>query len=73
MIAQAIVEGSPVLLLDEPTNHMDLDAVEVLEEALKLYKGIIICISHDRDFISKICNKTLELDKKKGIATARLL
>lgn len=50
-----------ILLLDEPTNHLDLDAIEWLEEYLKVYKGTIIIISHDRFFLDSITNKTLEM------------
>lgn len=43
-----------VLILDEPTNHLDLEAIEALKEVLKTYKGTIIVVSHDRDFIEQI-------------------
>lgn len=70
MIARAIVEEVPLLILDEPTNHMDLPSLEVLEEALTRYEGMIICISHDRDFIEKVCNLSLHLEKKEGVTEA---
>lgn len=67
MISKAIVEGAPTLLLDEPTNHMDLAAIEVLEEALQKYEGILILISHDAEFVERVCDKKLEiLDRKNG-------
>lgn len=50
-----------ILLLDEPTNHLDLDAIEWLEEYLKVYKGTIIIISHDRFFLDSITSRTFEL------------
>lgn len=50
-----------ILLLDEPTNHLDLDAIEWLEDYLKMYKGTVLIISHDRYFLDAITSKTLEL------------
>lgn len=69
VIAQAIVNASPLLVLDEPTNHMDLAAIEVLEQALTEYRGSMICISHDAEFIKRVCNLELRLVKS-GVETA---
>lgn len=72
IIAEAIVKKSSILVLDEPTNHMDLDAIEILEEALGLFQGILICISHDESFIKKLCNLKLHLVKKSNKTKANL-
>jgi ATP-binding cassette subfamily F protein 3 len=50
-LAQALVSRSDLLLLDEPTNHLDLDAVVWLEKWLAGYRGTLIVVSHDRDFL----------------------
>ena len=50
------------LILDEPTNHIDIDTKEMLEEALKEYKGTILFISHDRYFINKLAEKIFTIE-----------
>lgn len=50
-LAKALMTRSDMLLLDEPTNHLDLDAVIWLEQWLEEYKGTLLIISHDRDFL----------------------
>lgn len=51
-----------LLIMDEPTNHIDIDTKEVLEEALQEYKGTLFFISHDRYFINKLAQKTLNIE-----------
>ncbi len=53
-LARALMCRSDLLLLDEPTNHLDLDAVIWLESWLKTYNGMLLLISHDRDFLDAI-------------------
>ena len=58
----AILLSSPdILLLDEPTNHLDLAALEWLERFLKTWDGTLIVVSHDRYFLDRVTNRTLEI------------
>jgi len=50
-----------VLLMDEPTNHMDMESIESLNLALDLYKGTLIFVSHDRQFVSSLATRILEI------------
>lgn len=64
-LAQALLCRSDLLLLDEPTNHLDLDAVIWLERWLSLYRGTLILISHDRDFLDPIIDHVLHIEQQK--------
>lgn len=56
-----------VLLLDEPTNHMDMESIESLNLALEKYTGTLIFVSHDREFVSSLATRILEIQKNKII------
>jgi len=60
-LAAALLADPDLLLLDEPTNHLDLAALEWLERFLKDWDGTLIVISHDRYFLDKVTNRTLEI------------
>ncbi|KJV77104.1 ABC-F family ATP-binding cassette domain-containing protein [Orientia tsutsugamushi] len=62
-LAKVLASHAEILLLDEPTNHLDIQAIEWLESYVKSYKGSIICISHDRAFLTAISNKVWWLDR----------
>lgn len=64
-LAKLLLSKSDILLLDEPTNHLDIKSVEWLESFLKNYNGAVFVISHDRYFLNKITNKTVELENRK--------
>ena len=53
------------LILDEPTNHIDIDTREMLEEALKEYKGTVLFVSHDRFFINTIADRIINIENYK--------
>lgn len=55
------LENYDLLLLDEPTNHLDMMSISELVDAISLYEGTLVIISHDRDFVDKTCNKLLYL------------
>ncbi|HBJ2611024.1 thiamine ABC transporter substrate-binding protein [Clostridium botulinum] len=60
-LCKLLLQSPDILLLDEPTNHLDLTAINWLEEYLKVYKGTVLIISHDRYFLDEITNQTFEL------------
>jgi ATP-binding cassette subfamily F protein 3 len=62
-LARALMCRSDLLLLDEPTNHLDLDAVIWLESWLRQYRGTLLLISHDRDFLDSICDQILHIEQ----------
>jgi ATP-binding cassette subfamily F protein 3 len=64
-LAQALICRSDMMLLDEPTNHLDLDAVIWLETWLKEYKGTLLLISHDRDFLDAVVTHMLFIEQQR--------
>ena len=64
-VARALMCRSDLLLLDEPTNHLDLDAVLWLEQWLQDYRGTLLLIAHDRDFLDQICNRIVNIEQGK--------
>jgi ABC transport system ATP-binding/permease protein len=62
LLAQALVDEPDVLLLDEPTNHLDIDAIAWLENFLLQYKGTLIFVTHDREFLQRLATRIIELD-----------
>ena len=61
-LARALMCRSDLLLLDEPTNHLDLDAIIWLENWLCSYTGALLVISHDRDFLDRVCTHILHIE-----------
>ena len=55
-----------VLIMDEPTNHMDMEAIEALNQALLAFDGTLIFVSHDREFVSSLATRVVEI-KDQGI------
>ena len=62
-LAKALINEPDILLLDEPTNHLDLEVIEWLENYLNKYNGTIICVSHDRTFLSNVTDKVFWIDR----------
>jgi ATP-binding cassette subfamily F protein 3 len=61
-LARALMCRSDLLLLDEPTNHLDLPAILWLERWLKRYEGILLIVSHDRDFLDQVCTRIAHIE-----------
>jgi len=63
LLAQCLFSDPDILLLDEPTNHLDILSTQWLEDFLKKkFKGILLLISHDHDFLNSTCNNILDID-----------
>ena len=62
--ARLLYSNPEIMLLDEPTNHLDVTTKDYVTNYLKYYKGTILVISHDVDFLNKITTKTLFIDKR---------
>lgn len=62
-LACALVREPDILILDEPTNHLDIPAIEWLEKQLQDFNGALLLVTHDRDFLQKITNTIVEIDR----------
>lgn len=60
-LAKLLLRQHDVLLLDEPTNHLDIESIEWLEDFLSSRKGSLLLVSHDRKFLDKVTNRTVEI------------
>ncbi|MFN8535047.1 MAG: ABC-F family ATP-binding cassette domain-containing protein [Dehalococcoidia bacterium] len=63
-LARLLLGRSELLLLDEPTNHLDSNAIEWLEEYLTSHPRTVLIVSHDRYFLDRVTNRTLELENQ---------
>jgi len=59
MLARALAKPSNLLVLDEPTNDLDLETLDLLEEMIADYPGTVILVSHDRDFLDRVCTSVV--------------
>ena len=63
-LARALMTRADLLLLDEPTNHLDLDAMVWLERWLTSYEGIVLVISHDREFLDRSVTRIAHIEDR---------
>ena len=61
VFAKLTLQKPNVLLMDEPTNHLDMECIESLNSALEKYKGTLIFVSHDREFVSSLATRIIEM------------
>ena len=61
LFGKLMMMDTNVLIMDEPTNHLDMEAIEALNNALAAYEGTIIFVSHDREFVSSLATRVIEI------------
>ena len=64
-LAKLLLQKNDLMLLDEPTNHLDMESIMWLESFLKDYPGAIVLVSHDKQFMTSVCNRTFDINNKK--------
>lgn len=65
LFGKLMLADDNVLIMDEPTNHLDVEAIEALNIALEHYEGTLIFVSHDREFVSSLATRVIEIKDKK--------
>jgi len=65
-LAKLLMKPCNFLIMDEPTNHLDIRSKEVLQEALNLFEGTALIVSHDRSFLDGVVTKVLEISTRKA-------
>ncbi|OED42453.1 ABC-F family ATPase [Chromatiales bacterium (ex Bugula neritina AB1)] len=65
LFGHMIMTSPNVLIMDEPTNHLDMESIEALNLALEHYEGTLIFVSHDREFVSSLANRIIEIKDNK--------
>lgn len=65
LFGKLMMTNPNVLIMDEPTNHMDMEAIEALNLALEHYEGTLIFVSHDREFVSSLATRVIEIKGRK--------
>jgi ATPase subunit of ABC transporter with duplicated ATPase domains len=73
MIGRLVLDMPNVMLLDEPTNHLDMESIESLNGALDKYSGTLLFVSHDREFVSSLATRIVELKPGEAGQPATLL
>ncbi len=67
LFGKLMMQQPNILIMDEPTNHLDMESIESLNLALELYKGTLIFVSHDREFVSSLASRVMEIKSDKVI------
>ena len=67
LFGKLMMSEANVIILDEPTNHLDMEAIEALNQALSKYDGTVIFVSHDREFVSSLATRVVEIKGQKVV------
>ncbi|AEV36897.1 ABC transporter, ATP-binding protein [Pseudovibrio sp. FO-BEG1] len=66
LLARALAAPSNLMVLDEPTNDLDLETLDLLQELISDYPGTVLLVSHDRDFLDRICTSVITMEDESG-------
>ena len=61
LFGKIMMQRPNILVMDEPTNHMDMESIESLNMAMEKFEGTVIFVSHDREFVSSLATRVIEL------------
>ncbi|HEY9042917.1 MAG TPA: ATP-binding cassette domain-containing protein, partial [Rheinheimera sp.] len=61
LFGKLMLQRPNILVMDEPTNHLDMESIESLNLALEHYKGTLLFVSHDREFVSSLASRIIEI------------
>ncbi|MBE5250839.1 ABC-F family ATPase [Mixta mediterraneensis] len=67
LFGKLMMEKPNILIMDEPTNHLDMESIESLNMALEMYEGTLIFVSHDREFVSSLATRVLEMKEDRVV------
>ncbi|WP_033567765.1 ABC-F family ATPase [Dickeya undicola] len=67
LFGKLMMEKPNVLVMDEPTNHLDMESIESLNMSLEMYQGTLLFVSHDREFVSSLATRIVEITPGKVI------
>ncbi|MDX5299358.1 MAG: ATP-binding cassette domain-containing protein, partial [Gammaproteobacteria bacterium] len=64
LFGKLLLQNPNILVMDEPTNHLDMESIEALNLALENYPGTLIFVSHDREFVSSLATRILDMSER---------
>ncbi|WP_079965955.1 ATP-binding cassette domain-containing protein, partial [Salmonella enterica] len=67
LFGKLMMQKPNILIMDEPTNHLDMESIESLNMALELYQGTLIFVSHDREFVSSLATRVIEITPERVV------
>ena len=67
LFGKLMMQRPNIIVMDEPTNHLDMESIESLNMALELYQGTLFFVSHDREFVSSLASRIIEITPEKVI------
>jgi len=68
LFGKLMMKDANVIIMDEPTNHLDMEAIESLNQALTRYQGTLVFVSHDREFVSSLATRVIEIKDKQMVS-----